>query len=115
MESVPSLIRGDETAGKRRPLFLRRRPNPTKMRRQDSVAVAREMYCYLQWARDVTTMTFDAIIAEVMDLALSDYLRQDKAWRSLRARILSKHETSDWRQILSDGSTRTAVRGPQRQ
>jgi len=104
MESVPSLVRGDETAAKRRPLFLRRRRRPTKLRRQGSVAVAREMYCYLRWARDVTTMTFDEIIAKVMDRALSDYLRRDRAWRSLRAKILSKHETSDWREILSDPS-----------
>ncbi|HTB59226.1 MAG TPA: hypothetical protein VLC06_15235 [Polyangia bacterium] len=49
-------------------------------------------------------MTFDEIIAKVMDRALSDYLRRDRAWRSLRAKILSKHETSDWREILSDPS-----------
>jgi hypothetical protein len=85
------------------------------MRRQDSAAVAREMYCYLRWARDVTSMTFDEVIEKVMDRALSDYLRQDRAWRALRASILSKHETSDWREILSNGSTGTAIRQPRGQ
>jgi hypothetical protein len=60
------------------------------------------MYCYLRWARNVTTMTFDEIIAKVMDRALSDYLRRDSAWRALRAEILSQQETSDWREILSE-------------
>ena len=86
-----------------------------KMRRQDPAAVAREMYCYLRWAHDVTTMPFDEIIAKVMDLALSDYLRRDRAWRSLRAQVLAKREISDWLEILSNRSTRTTVRGLHRQ
>ena len=112
MESVPALVRGGEQPAKRRPLFLRRRPHPTKKRPPDPDAVAREMCCYFLWARDVTTMTFDEIIAKVMDRALSDYLRRDRVWRSLRTQILANHEASDWRKILSDGSTRTAGSRP---
>jgi hypothetical protein len=115
MESMPSLVRGKETAAKKGPRFLRLRPHPPKMERQHAATVAREMYCYLRWVRDVTTMTYDEIITKVMDRALSDYFRRDRAWRSLRGQILSKYGTGDWRDILSNGSTRAAVRAPRRQ
>jgi hypothetical protein len=110
MVSTPSLLPGNETPAKNSPLFLRRRLQP-RLRRQDSAAVAREMYCYLQWARSVTTLTFDELIVNVMDRALSDYFGRDRAWRSLRRRILAKHDTSDWREILSGGSAEGAASG----
>jgi hypothetical protein len=46
-------------------------------------------------------MTFDELIVNVMDRALSDYFGRDRVWRSLRRQLLAKYRTSDWREILS--------------
>ena len=104
MESTSSTRRDQQKPARKIPLFLRRRPRQPKTRPNESAAVAREVYCYLQWARRVTTMTFDEIIVSFMDRALADYLRRDSVWRSQRAEMLSKQEATDWTEILSASS-----------
>jgi hypothetical protein len=60
------------------------------------------MYCYLTWAQKMTALTADEIIVNVLDLALSDYFRRDRSWRSSRARLLAQQPNSDWRKILGE-------------
>lgn len=94
------------------PLFLHQVNSRVPIRAIVSAPTARELRCYVEWARELITMANDEVLVRVVDQALSDYFKRDRLWRPIRQTILADHDSREWREKFSAMLNRKEDVGP---